>query len=98
MSRWIVLAIPVDGVSEAKRDAQIVTELDGSTEEAETALLDAARTYEHSVGKARRREVFRCSGRSYFIRIHGRMATYGLMLQLAELIDDTAQSSGQASA
>ncbi|MEV6581224.1 hypothetical protein AB0M92_23995 [Streptomyces sp. NPDC051582] len=91
MSRWIVLAIPVDGVSEVKRDAQIVTELDGSTEEAETALLAAARAYEHNVGKVRRREIYQCSNRSYFIRIHGRMATYGLMLQLAELIDDSAQ-------
>lgn len=92
MSRWIVLAIPVAGVSEVKRDAQIVTEFDGSPEEAERALLDAARAYELGVGKARSREIFQCSSRSYFIRLHGRMATYGLMFQLAELVDDAAQS------
>lgn len=98
MSRWIVLAIPVDGVSEVDRDARTLTEFDGSTEEAETALLEAASTYEHKLWKVRRREIFQCSSRSYFIRIHGRMVTYGLMLQLAELIDDTAQSTDQSSA
>ncbi|MEU9804183.1 hypothetical protein [Streptomyces sp. NPDC051000] len=98
MSRWIVLAIPVDGVNEMDRDARTLSEFDGSTEEAETALMKAAGTYEHKLWKVRRREIFKCSSRSYFIRIHGRMATYGLMLQLAELVHDTAQSTGQSSA
>ncbi|MFF4297328.1 hypothetical protein ACFY0N_27225 [Streptomyces vinaceus] len=98
MSRWIVLAIPVDGVSEADRDARTLMEFDGSAEEAETALLEAAGTYEHKLWKVRRREVFKCSGRSYFIRIHGRMATYGLLLQLAELVHEAVQPAGQPSA
>ncbi|MER6390513.1 hypothetical protein ABT236_18840 [Streptomyces sp. NPDC001523] len=97
MSRWIVLAIPVDGVSETDRDARTLTEFDGSAEEAETALLKAASTYEHRLWKVRRREIFKCSSRSYFIRIHGRMATYGLLLQLAELVHETVQSTGQPS-
>ncbi|MFB6509097.1 hypothetical protein [Streptomyces virginiae] len=98
MSRWIVLAIPVDGVSEADRDARTLTEFDGSAEEAETALLESASTYEHKLWKVRRREIFKCSSRSYFIRIHGRMATYGLLLQLGELVHEAVQSSGQPSA
>ncbi|MFD9407080.1 hypothetical protein ACFWBN_08660 [Streptomyces sp. NPDC059989] len=97
MSRWIVLAIPVAGVSEADRDARTLTEFDGSAEEAETALLQAASTYEHKLWKVRRREIFKCSSQSYFIRIHGRMATYGLLIQLAELVHDTAQPTGQPS-
>ncbi|MFF4321155.1 hypothetical protein [Streptomyces sp. NPDC001568] len=98
MSRWIVLAIPVDGISEADRDARTLTEFDGSAEEAETALLKAASTYEHRLWKVRRREIFKCSSRSYFIRIHGRLTTYGLLLQLAELVHETVQSAGQPSA
>ncbi|MFE9468262.1 hypothetical protein ACFYNW_32390 [Streptomyces virginiae] len=98
VSRWIVLAIPVAGVSEADRDARTLTEFDGSAEEAETALLEAASTYEHRLWKVRRREIFKCSSRSYFIRMHGRMATYGLLLQLAELVHETVQSTGRPSA
>ncbi|MEV4194768.1 hypothetical protein [Streptomyces toxytricini] len=91
MSRWTVLAIPVDGVSEMDRNARTLAVFDGSAEEAESALLEAARTYEHRLWKVNRREIFKCSSRSYFLRIHGRMATYGLLLQLAELIHDTAE-------
>ncbi|MFF0216084.1 hypothetical protein [Streptomyces vinaceus] len=97
MPRWIVLAIPVDGVSEMDRNARTLTEFDGSTEEAETALLNATRTYEHKLWKVRGREVFKCSSRSYFLRIRGRMTTYGLMLQLAELMEETAESSARSS-
>ncbi|MGW7064765.1 hypothetical protein ACWGHM_40610 [Streptomyces sp. NPDC054904] len=98
MSRWIMLAIPVVGANEADRDARTLREFDGSAEEAETALFEAASTYEHKLWKVRRREVFSCSSRSYFIRIHGRMTTYGLLLQLAELVHETVQSPGQPSA
>ncbi|MFF3091860.1 hypothetical protein ACFVRB_43555 [Streptomyces nojiriensis] len=95
MSRWIVLAIPVDGVSESDRNAQTLTEFDGSAEEAETALLQAANAYEHKLWKVRRREIFKCSSQSYFVRIHGRMATYSFLVQLAELVHDTEQSTGR---
>jgi hypothetical protein len=37
MSRWIVLAIPVDGVAEAGRDAQTVAEWESSPDEADRA-------------------------------------------------------------
>ncbi|MFH8621041.1 hypothetical protein ACH4A8_03900 [Streptomyces vietnamensis] len=98
MSRWIVLAIPVDGVNETDRDARTLREFDGSVEEAESSLLEAANAYEHTIWKVRRREIFKCSSQSYFIRIHGRMATYGFLIQLAELVHDTAQSTSQPSA
>ncbi|MGW5421613.1 hypothetical protein [Streptomyces sp. NPDC003943] len=98
MSRWIVLAIPVDGVTETDRDARTLKEFDGSAEEAESSLLEAVNAYEHTLWKVRRREIFKCSSQSYFIRIHGRMATYGFLIQLAELVHDTAQSTRQPSA
>ncbi|MFB7234897.1 hypothetical protein ACFCXK_08970 [Streptomyces sp. NPDC056269] len=98
MSRWTVLVIPVDGVSEMDRDARTLAEFDGSAEEAESALLEAASTYEHKLWKVNRREIFKCSSRSYFLRIHGRMATYGLLLQLAELVHDTAEPTSKYTA
>lgn len=98
MSRWTVLAIPVDGVSEMDRNARTLAEFDGSTEQAEAALLEAASTYEHKLWKVNRREIFKCSSRSYFIRIHGRMATYGLLLQLAELVHDSAEHTSESHA
>jgi hypothetical protein len=85
-----VLAVPVEGVAEANRDARTVAEFQGSTEEAEAALLQAANAYEHSIWKVRRREIFKCSSRSYFVRIQGRLATYGFLIQLAELVHDSA--------
>ncbi|MFJ6718497.1 hypothetical protein [Streptomyces sp. NPDC091259] len=89
MSRWIVLAIPVDGVSETDRDARTLAEFEGTAEEAESTLRQTASVYEHKLWKVRRREIFECSSRSYFIRIHGRMTTYCLLIQLAELVHDT---------
>ncbi|HET6355415.1 hypothetical protein [Streptomyces sp.] len=83
------MAVPVDGVAETDRDARTVTEFEGNTEEAETALVRAADTFEHSIWKVRRREIFKCSSRCYFIRIQGRLATYGFLIQLAELIHDS---------
>ncbi|MDX2547102.1 hypothetical protein ACOT81_16225 [Streptomyces sp. WI04-05B] len=93
MPRWIVLAIPVAGVAEANSEARTVAEFEGSPEEAETALLEAANTYRHGGGKVRRREIFKVSSRSYFIRLQGRMATHGLLIQLAELIHDSDTES-----
>ncbi|MFB9605684.1 hypothetical protein ACFFTQ_22195 [Streptomyces roseofulvus] len=98
LSRWIVLAIPVDGVGETDRDARTLAEFDGSAVEAESALLEAANTYEHRLWTVMRREIFKCSSRSYFLRIHGRMDTYGIVLQLAELVHDTAESTSKYSA
>ncbi|WP_371664628.1 hypothetical protein [Streptomyces sp. NBC_00280] len=89
MPRWIVLAVPVGGVAEANSDARTVAEFEGSTVEAETALLEAANTYRHGPWKVRRREIFKCSSRSYLIRIRGRAGTYNLLLQLAELVHDS---------
>ncbi|KPI06613.1 hypothetical protein OV450_3725 [Actinobacteria bacterium OV450] len=98
MSRWTVLAIPVDGVSEMDRNARTLATFDGSADEAESALLELASTYEHKLWKVNRREIFKCSSWSYFLRIHGRMATYGLLLQLAELVHDTAEPTSNSHA
>ncbi|MGI5478686.1 hypothetical protein [Streptomyces lavendofoliae] len=92
MSRWIVLAVPVGGVAEADRDVRTIAELEGSPEEAVAALVQAANTYEHTLWKVRRREVFQCSDRSYFLRLRGRLATYGFFIQLAELVHDSDAS------
>ncbi|WP_162688821.1 MULTISPECIES: hypothetical protein [unclassified Streptomyces] len=81
--------MPVSGVSDAGRDGRTVAEVEGSTEEAEAALLQAAHTYEHSLWKVRRREIFRCSSRSYFVRLHNRLASYGFLIQLGELVHDS---------
>ncbi|MFJ6573010.1 hypothetical protein ACIQNU_36950 [Streptomyces sp. NPDC091292] len=89
MSRWIVLAVPVDGVAEANRDARTVVELEGGPEEAAAALRQAVNTFELGLGKVRRREIFQCGDRSYFLRLHGRLATYGFLVQLAELVHDS---------
>ncbi|SBU96224.1 hypothetical protein YW3DRAFT_05714 [Streptomyces sp. MnatMP-M77] len=89
MPRWIVLAVPVSGVSDADQEAQRVTEFEGSAEEAEKVLLQAAHTYGHTVRKVRRREIFEASKRSYFIRLQNRVATYGFLIQLAELVHDS---------
>ncbi|MFE6041086.1 hypothetical protein [Streptomyces sp. NPDC056452] len=90
MSRWIVLAIPVGGIAEANTEARTVTELEGSSEEAKTALLQAAHTYTHNRWKVRRREIYQCSDRSYLLRLQGRTGTYNYLVQLAELVHDTA--------
>ncbi|WP_328884168.1 hypothetical protein [Streptomyces sp. NBC_00299] len=81
--------MPVSGVSDAGRDGRTVAEFEGSAEEAEAALLQAAHTYEHTLWKVRRREIFKCSSRSYFIRLQNRLATYVFLIQLAELVHDS---------
>ncbi|MET8217783.1 hypothetical protein [Streptomyces hirsutus] len=81
--------MPVSGVSDSGRDGRAVTEFEGSTEEAEAALLQASHTYEHDLWKVRRREIFKCSSRSYFIRLQNRLATYCFLIQLAELVHDS---------
>lgn len=93
MPRWIVLAVPVQGVSDVNRDARTVAEFDGSAEEAAEALLNAATTYAHGFRTVRRREVFKSSDRSYVVRIRGRLSTYAYVIQLAELVSDTGAPS-----
>ncbi|MGW6732337.1 hypothetical protein [Streptomyces sp. NPDC055013] len=81
--------MPVSGVSDAGRDGRTVAEFEGGLEEAEAALLQVAHTYEHGLWKVRRREIFKCSSRSYFIRLQNRLAAYGFLIQLAELVHDS---------
>ncbi|MEU1166959.1 hypothetical protein ABZ372_44220 [Streptomyces sp. NPDC005921] len=94
MTRWIVLAVPVAGVADMDREAQTVAEFEGNAEEAAAALLEAATGFEHGRRKARRREVFKASDRSYFVRLQGRLSTYGFLIQLAELVHDTDSAPG----
>ncbi|MFF6772005.1 hypothetical protein ACFY8W_00370 [Streptomyces sp. NPDC012637] len=82
MSRWIVLGLPVS----TDEGVRTLAEFDGSPEEAE----QAANTFECDLWKVRRREVFRCSDRSHFIRVHGRVNTRSFLIQLAELVHDSA--------
>ncbi|MEV5446087.1 hypothetical protein AB0N23_26615 [Streptomyces sp. NPDC052644] len=89
MSRWIVLAVPTNGMSDASRNGRTVAEFEARTDEAEAALLQAAHTYQHGLWKVRRREIFKCSSRSYFVRVQSRLATYGFLMQLAELVHDS---------
>ncbi|MFF7145332.1 MULTISPECIES: hypothetical protein [Streptomyces] len=81
--------MPVEGVGELNRDARTIAEFEGSAEEAEAALRYAVNTYEDSLWKVRRREIFTCSSRSYFLRIQGRLAKCGFLIQLAELVYDS---------
>lgn len=90
MNRWIVLAVPVAGVGEADDDARTVAELEGTPEEAMAALIQAVNTLDGRVRRARRREIFQCSDRSYFVRLHFRTMTQGFLVQLAELVYDSA--------
>ncbi|MDT0392895.1 hypothetical protein [Streptomyces dubilierae] len=87
MARWIVLASKLDAEASSYRT---LAELDGSVEEAMTALRKAVNTYDRGVSKVVRREVFKCSDRSYFVRIHGRLTERECLIQLCELVADTA--------
>ncbi|MFF7452209.1 MULTISPECIES: hypothetical protein [unclassified Streptomyces] len=66
-----------------------MTEFEGSAEEAMTELAKRVNTYDREVTKVKRREVFRCSDRSYFVRVNGRLNEYEYFFQLAELVADT---------
>ncbi|MET7290287.1 hypothetical protein [Streptomyces sp. NPDC005573] len=90
MNRWIVLALPVGGVSEGDDDARTLVEIQGTAEEAQAALTHAVNTLDGRVRRARRREIFRCSDRSYFVRLHFRTVTQEFLVQLGELVHDSA--------
>ncbi|MFD9719792.1 hypothetical protein [Streptomyces sp. NPDC059076] len=90
MSRWIVLATPLQGVSTMNCDTKIAREVEGTEDDALDALLSVANTFTDKV-KVRRREVFRVSDRSYFIRIRNRISTYAYMIQIAALVSDSDQ-------
>ncbi|MGW5849930.1 hypothetical protein ACWFQ8_18590 [Streptomyces sp. NPDC055254] len=49
-------------------------------------------TYEGEVWKVRRREIFKCSERSYIVRVHGRFSRFEYLFQLAELVSDTGDA------
>ncbi|MFG1663914.1 hypothetical protein [Streptomyces sp. Y7] len=57
-----------------------------------TEFTKSVDTYDHDVTKVKRREVFRCSDRSYFVRVSGRLSEFEFFFQLAELVADTKSS------
>ncbi len=89
MAQWIILVSPTMGVSVEAHNTAVLEEVTGTEVDATDALLAQTRTYSGSIRKVVRREVFKCSDRSYFVRLHGRMLTYGYLVQLAELISDS---------
>ncbi|WP_327169486.1 hypothetical protein [Streptomyces subrutilus] len=96
MSRWIVLATPLSGMSDTARDTKVLRELTGTAEEAAHTLLEQAHTFDGRVWKVSRREVFRHTDRSVYLRLTGRFSTFGYLLQLAELVSDSAAPSATA--
>ncbi|MCX4598816.1 hypothetical protein OG819_58125 [Streptomyces sp. NBC_01549] len=54
-----------------------------------TEFAKSVNTYDRDVTKVKRREVFRCSDRSYFVRVNGRLYEFEYFFQLAELVADT---------
>ncbi|MER5775521.1 hypothetical protein ABT144_14745 [Streptomyces sp. NPDC002039] len=57
------------------------------------AFLRNLDTYEGDVWKVQRREIFKCSERSYVIRVHGRFSQSEYLFQLAELVSDTGNAN-----
>ncbi|MDT0615949.1 hypothetical protein [Streptomyces lancefieldiae] len=90
MARWIVLASLLDAEASSYRT---LAELDGSAEEAMAALREEVNTYDRGVMKMVRREVFECSERSYFVRVHGRLSQSECFIQLCELVADTGTAA-----
>ncbi|GJF24782.1 hypothetical protein SHO565_53460 [Streptomyces sp. HO565] len=63
------LVTPVGGVAAEASSVRTLTEFEGSAEEAMTEFAKRVNTYDLDVTKVKRREVFRCSDRSYFVRV-----------------------------
>jgi len=89
MPRWIVLVTPVGGVAAEASSVRTLAEFEGSAEEAMTEFAKSVDTYDRDVAKVKRREVFRCSDRSYFVRVNGRLSEVEYFFRLAELVADT---------
>ncbi|NEC93529.1 hypothetical protein G3I71_49175 [Streptomyces sp. SID12501] len=92
MSRWIVLVSPVGGSPAESYRVAIHEELAGSPEDVEAAFLRILNTYEGEAWKVKRREIFKCSERSYVVRVHGRFSRFEYLFQLAELVSDTGDA------
>ncbi|MGW5367977.1 hypothetical protein ACWER6_11985 [Streptomyces sp. NPDC004009] len=90
MSRWVVLQ--VEGQAEALRYTAR-REVEGTEAYALAVLRQVVNTFGQAVtesGRRRqRRQVFRVSERSYFVRVHNRMSVEESHLTLAELVADT---------
>ena len=88
---WVVLV----RVSRAEQDEIVVAaEFEGTTEQAEAALYQVARSYEPSgmFTRIRGREVLRRSGgQGYYVHVRGRLESVWFTVELAERVLDTAE-------
>ncbi|MFJ8044086.1 hypothetical protein ACIRBX_26650 [Kitasatospora sp. NPDC096147] len=92
MARWTVFACPVHrGIGESIGFEE-KGEFEGTEEEALAWFAERAGGYTADRKKVRRREVFKSSDRSYFVRLHGRFMTTLHVLRLTERISDTGLS------
>ncbi|MGW2017655.1 hypothetical protein [Streptomyces sp. NPDC001927] len=57
------------------------------------AFLRILDTYEGDAWKVKRREIFKCSERTYVVRVHGRLSQFECLFQLAELVADTGDAN-----
>ncbi|MFG1810433.1 hypothetical protein [Streptomyces sp. NPDC049040] len=89
MARWIVLLTQTAGYPAEASGVHPLAEFEGSAEEAAAGFAEMVSTYDHDVRKVTRREVFKCSDRSYFVRVKGRIREFEYLFQLAELVADT---------
>jgi hypothetical protein len=89
MARWIVLVTATAGYPAEASGVRPLAEFEGSAEKAMTDFAEIVNTYDRDVRKVTRREVFRNSDRSYFVRVKGRVREFEYLFQLAELVADT---------
>ncbi|WP_367323362.1 hypothetical protein [Streptomyces sp. HUAS ZL42] len=89
MASWVITVKTLD----TEYPTRTVAELDGTREQAEAALYDAACTEqpEYAIRKILRRKVFRYADGSYYVCLYGRsdQPRFKLVLRLAELVLDT---------
>jgi hypothetical protein len=88
-----VLVTPVGGVAAEASSVRTLAEFEGSAQEAMTEFAKRVNTYDVDVTKVKRREVFRCSDRACFVRVHGRLSRFEYFFQLAELVADTESAA-----
>ncbi|MFF7153516.1 hypothetical protein [Streptomyces sp. NPDC008139] len=90
MARWMVLISPVGGSPHGPYRVDTLTEFEASHEEAPGVFLNLVNTFDRDVRKPRRRQAFKCSERTYVLRVEGYMKQFEYRFELAELVADTA--------
>ncbi|MEV7437893.1 hypothetical protein [Streptomyces griseoviridis] len=90
MPKWIITAAMIDATPPTLRTIEI---FEGNESEALAKLRDIVSSYARDVTKVTRREVYKYSELQYLVRILGRMKQVEYIMQLAELVVDTDDSS-----